>query len=266
MSDSNQKRHPLVITTSNTNLLHVRFGRLPFFSNCSSSVVHQSKSIPERQLLVCPLSFPRISMRAESLFSMLANAKMMDHHDRIVRKHQCKQLYAQAHAWPSSSLHSSTALSERPGPASRRRRAAPYLAMTSTYRPPFFLPRAPPLRGAAAPRRSSMLLALLMLVAGRLGGALAAPPGGPVLAVEAVRSIGGAAGPGEPPIGGVPPPSDGAGVDAVLGGGMAPVGPAGGGVPDPALDMARGGGGVADLGAWSSAPAALFTQRFCSGS
>lgn len=111
-----------------------------------------------------------------------------------------------------------------------------------------------------------MLLALLMLVAGRLGGALAGPPGGPALAVEAVRSIGGSAEPGDPTKGGVPAPSDGAGVVAIRGGGAEPAGPGGGGVPDAALDIARGGGGVADFGAWSSAPAALLTQRFCSGS
>lgn len=111
-----------------------------------------------------------------------------------------------------------------------------------------------------------MLLALLMLVAGRLGGALAGPPGMPLLGVEAARSIGGGAEPGDPPMGGVPAPSEGAGVVAVRGGGAEPEGPGGGGVPVAALDIERGGGGVADFNGWSSAPAALLTQRFWSGS
>lgn len=106
-----------------------------------------------------------------------------------------------------------------------------------------------------------MLLALLILVAGLLGGA----DGGPILALDAVRSIGGAAEPGivgEPELGG--------GKDTVrgFGGGISPPAPGGGGVPDEGgmadaeRGIARGGGGVAAVGAWFSAPAALFIQRF----
>lgn len=136
----------------------------------------------------------------------------------------------------------------------------PYLAMTSTYLPPpFFLPPLGPLRGVAAPIKSSILLALLMLVAGRLGGAEGGPPR---LAAEADRAIGGIADPpGGASMGGVPEPSGGAGVDPVRAGGADDAGPGGGG-----LGVPRGGGGVAVFGALSSAPAALLTQRFCSGS
>lgn len=87
---------------------------------------------------------------------------------------------------------------------------------------------------------------------------------------DAERIIGGVAEPGivgEPELGG--------GKDTVRGfGGGAKPPPAadGGGVPDDEgmadaeRGIARGGGGVAATGAWASAPAALLTQRFCSGS
>lgn len=106
-----------------------------------------------------------------------------------------------------------------------------------------------------------MLLALLILVAGLLGGA----DGGPLLALDAVRIIGGAADPGR-----VGDPELGGGNETVrgFGGGTKPLPPGGGGVPDGGgmadaeRGIARGGGGVADTGACASAPAALLTQRF----
>lgn len=138
-----------------------------------------------------------------------------------------------------------------------------YLAITSTYRPPFFLPLAPvPLRGNAAPRRSSILLALLMLVAGLLGGAEGGPPA-TLLALEAVRFIDGGMADGPERFGDEAALTGGVG----LSGGAELEGPGGGGVPVPGgRGVPRGGGGVADLGALSSAPAALLTQRFWSGS
>lgn len=87
-----------------------------------------------------------------------------------------------------------------------------------------------------------------------------------MLAVETVRSMGGGAEPGGPPIGGEAPPSGGPGADPVRSGGTDPAGPGGGGVPVADLDKPRGGGGVADFLTWSSAPPALLIQRFCSGS
>ena len=54
-----------------------------------------------------------------------------------------------------------------------------YFAITSTYRPPFFLPRPPagPFRAVGAPSRSSIELALLNDVDGRGGGGASPSPG-----------------------------------------------------------------------------------------
>lgn len=106
-----------------------------------------------------------------------------------------------------------------------------------------------------------MLLALLMLVAGLLGGADGGPPP-TLLAFEAERIMDGGTADGP----------DRLGDEAALVGGVGLIGggaelEGGGGVPAPAgRGVPRGGGGVADLGALSSAPAALLTQRFWSGS
>lgn len=109
-----------------------------------------------------------------------------------------------------------------------------------------------------------------MLVVGLEGGADGGPPAAPgtLLALETVRDRGGSAEPGGPALVGEKLPSDGAGVfEVVRGGGAEPDAPGGGGVPAPAgRGVARGGGGVAILGALSSPPAALLTQRFRSGS
>lgn len=107
-----------------------------------------------------------------------------------------------------------------------------------------------------------MLLALLMLVAGLLGGAEGGPPA-TLLAFEAERIMDGGTADGPDRLGEEAALTGGVG----LRGGAELEGPGGGGVPAPAgRGVARGGGGVADLGALSSAPAALLTQRFWSGS
>lgn len=118
-----------------------------------------------------------------------------------------------------------------------------------------------------------MLLAWLMLVVGLEGGAEGGAPGGPatLLVLETVRIRGGSADPGggakDPDSLGELPPSDGAGDECVRIGGAELDGPGGGGVPEPAgRGVPRGGGGVATLGALSSAPGALLTQRLWSGS
>lgn len=118
-----------------------------------------------------------------------------------------------------------------------------------------------------------MLLAWLMLVVGLEGGAEGGPPAGPatLLALEAARIMGGGTDPGGPGGPGGGPgekrPSFERVVEPGRDGGARLDGPGGGGVPEPAgRGVARGGGGVATFGALSSAPAALLTQRFCSGS
>lgn len=107
-----------------------------------------------------------------------------------------------------------------------------------------------------------MLLALLMLVAGLLGGAEGGPPA-TLLVFEAERIMDGGTADGPDKLGDEAELAGGVG----LSGGAELEGPGGGGVPAPAgRGVPRGGGGVAGLGALSSAPPALLTQRFWSGS
>jgi hypothetical protein len=132
------------------------------------------------------------------------------------------------------------------------------LAITSTYRPPFFFFACPLTLGPTAPSRSSILLALLMLVVGLLDGPLAAEV---LLALRII--VGGPPGANFspapiPPVG--PPAAGPGGAEVTLtvlggpaGGALALPAPSppieGGGGVDRALVLpplgARGGGGVA---------------------
>lgn len=143
-----------------------------------------------------------------------------------------------------------------------------YLAIMSTYRPPFFAFFAPGFRGPAALIKSSMLLALLILVAGRLGGALGGPP---TLLFDTERIMLGGRGPGGTPRLSLDAACASAGPGGPPGGALArPMGGVivrgGGGVPVLDLEAPFGGGGVAVFACVASAPPFLFTQRFRSGS
>lgn len=118
-----------------------------------------------------------------------------------------------------------------------------------------------------------MLLALLILVVGRLGG----PVGGPAVLLELDGAVRGGARPrlsfeGALFSSGVPARKlgggikDGGGALLLSGGGGVPIDAGGGGVPLTDRGPARGGGGVAVLGAVFSAPGFLLTQRLRSGS
>lgn len=101
-----------------------------------------------------------------------------------------------------------------------------------------------------------------MLVAGLLGGAEGGPPA-TLLVFETDRIMEGGTADGADKLGDEAELGGGVG----LSGGAELEGPGGGGVPAPAgRGVPRGGGGVAGLGALSSAPAALLTHRFWSGS